>query len=298
MSFLSGLDKFGLGNLKSEKVFEEKPQEKPKEVEKPKVVSASAQVVDEKSLVFEKKYICPVCETEFTSLTVRTGKVHVKEIEIDLHPIYDLMDELKYDIVACPDCGYAALARYFASVTRRQIDNIRQKVCMNYKPNNNYYEKYTYQDAVDRYQLALANAIVKDAKASEKAYLCLRYSWLLRGILKQDPSERDESYTKEKLEELESESKELLKLALDGFVDAKQKESFPIAGMNTITFDYLLAALFYENGDYSSSKRLIGELLVSRSAPSSIKERARDIKDLIAQKEGRNQIEEDDYDDA
>lgn len=284
MSLLSGLEKFGLGNLKSEKVFdkEEKVEEEPKE--KPKTVSVAKELPEEKTLVFEKKYICPVCETSFTSLTVRTGKVHVKEQEIDLHPIYDLMDEIKYDIVACPSCGYAALARYFDSIAKRQKDAIREKICMNFKPIKHKYEIYTYDDALERYQLALANAIVKDAKASEKAYLCLRYAWLIRQMLRDPVTMALPHYDDKRKAEMKEEEKELLKNALDGFVKAKQSEAFPIAGMNTITLDYLLAALYMENGEYAPSMKLIGEILVSRSASNHTKEKARDLKDMIESK--------------
>ena len=43
------------------------------------------------------------------------------------------------------------------------------------------YSTYTYEDALARYQLALVNAIVKQAKNSEKAYICLKAGWLMRG---------------------------------------------------------------------------------------------------------------------
>ena len=210
MSILSGLEKFGLGNLKSKKVFDKEEIKAPEEPkEKPKTVSVAQELPEEKTLVFEKKYVCPVCETSFTSLTVRTGKVHVKEQEIDLHPIYDLMDEIKYDIVACPSCGYAALARYFEAITKRQKDAVREKIGMNFKPISNKYEIYTYDDALERYQLALANAIVKDAKASEKAYLCLRYAWLIRQMLRDPVTMSLPHYDDERKKEMQGEEKEL-----------------------------------------------------------------------------------------
>lgn len=285
MSLFSGLEKFGLGNFKSEKVFDDgddKPKEEPKE--KAQTVSVSKEVPEEKDLVFAKKYVCPVCETSFTSLSVRTGKVHVKEQEIDLHPIYDIMDEIKYDVVACPSCGYAALARYFDAVTKRQKDAIRQKICMNYKPIERTYEIYTYDDALERFQLALVNAIVKEAKPSEKAYLCLRYAWLIRQMLRDPETMALPQYDDARKKEMAEEEKELLKNALEGFVTAKQSESFPIAGMNTLTLDYLLAALYMENEDYNHSMKLIGEILVSRSASNHTKEKARDMKDMIEEK--------------
>lgn len=52
---------------------------------------------------------------------------------MDLKPNYEQVDEIKYDIIACPDCGYAALGRYFGGLTARQIDEVRNKICMHYK---------------------------------------------------------------------------------------------------------------------------------------------------------------------
>ena len=203
---------------------------------------------------------------------------------MDLHPIYDFLDEIKYDIVACPACGYATLARYFETITKRQKDAVRERISLNFRPIKHKYEIYTYDDALERYQLALANAIVKDAKASEKAYLCLRYAWLVRQMLRDPVTMSLPHYDEQRQKELKDEEKELLKNALEGFVTAKQSESFPIAGMNTITLDYLLAALYMENEDYSPSLKLIGEILVSRSASNHTKEKARDLKDMIEDK--------------
>ena len=60
-------------------------------------------------------------------------------------------------------------------------ENISQKVHLHtYKG-----EVYTYDEALERYQLCLANAVVKRARASEKAYICLKSAWLLRGYQEQ-----------------------------------------------------------------------------------------------------------------
>ena len=89
-----------------------------------------------------------------------------------------------------------------------------------------------------------------------------------------------EAKKKDNLEE----EQELLKNALDGFVMARQTEEFPIAGMNTVTLDYLLAALYMETGQYDAASKMIGGILTSRSANSHIKDRAYDLKELLAEK--------------
>ena len=275
----SGFDKLGLGNIKGESLFEEpKKKEATVKKEEPK---RRLQLVNEEDYLFDKKYKCPVCESDFDAKTVRTGKVRMKNVDIDLRPDYDELDQNKYDVIACPACGYAALSRYFPNLTKYQIDDIRIKVCMNYRHEENKEPIYTYEFARRLYQLALANAVVKKAKNSEKAYICLKTAWVIRGETQRlDPN--DDDYESRKAEN-DAEEKELLKNALDGFVMARQTETFPIAGMDTNTLDYLMAALAVETGQKDMASRMIGEILVSRSANSRIKDKARVLKEMLAE---------------
>ena len=48
------------------------------------------------------------------------------------------------------------------------------KMCIRDRP-------YSYEKAIERYKLALYNTLVKKGKNSEKAYECLKISWLYRG---------------------------------------------------------------------------------------------------------------------
>ena len=280
MSILSGLGKFGLGDLEGQKLYDDKTSTGKKNKEAAETLTKAPEEAD---FLYEKKYTCPVCGEEFTALTIRTGKVHVKKVDMDLKPNYEQVDEIKYDIIACPDCGYAALGRYFNGLTARQIDEVRNKICMHFKAQKEKKSIYTYKDARERYQLALANAIVKNAKDSEKAYLCLKTAWLIRGETASFVQGQTPDYETRKAQNDEEEM-ELLKNALDGLVLARQKEDFPIAGMNTMTLDYLLAALYLETGQYDYASKMIGEILVSRTANSHMKDRARDLKDLLDKK--------------
>ncbi len=280
----SGLEKLGLGNIGGGKLFED-PKEKEaavkKDAPKPKL-----QLVNEEDYLFAKKYKCPVCEKEFETKTVRTGKVRMKNVDIDLRPDYDELDQNKYDVIACPDCGYAALGRYFGTLNKRQIDDIRIKVCMNYRKIEYDEPTYSYDYARSLYQLALANAVVKGAKNSEKAYICLKTAWVIRGETQRlDPNE--DTYEQKKADN-DAQEKELLSNALNGFVMARQSEEFPIAGMDSSTLDYLIAALAVETEQYDIASKMVSELLTSRVANSRIKDKARFLKDMIAEKKGES----------
>ena len=68
---------------------------------------------------------------------------------------------------------------------------------------------------------------------------------------------------------------------------ARQSEDFPIAGMDSTTLDYLIAALAYETDQFDIASKMISELLTSRTANSRIKDKARMLKELMAEKKGQ-----------
>jgi len=281
MSIFSGFDKLGLGNISGEALFED-PRKKEVQVKKEEP-KKKLQLVNEEDYLFDKKYKCPVCDSDFEAKTVRTGKVRMKGVDIDLRPDYDELDQNKYDIIACPACGYAALARYFPNLNKYQIDDIRLKVCMNYRHEPNKGPIYTYDYAKRLYQLALANAVVKKAKNSEKAYICMKTAWVIRGETQRlDP---DEEGYEAKRKENEAQEKELLVNALNGFIMARQTEEFPIAGMDSTTLDYLIAALAVETKQKDIASKMVSEILTSRSATSRIKDKARILKEMMEEDE-------------
>ena len=130
--------------------------------------------------LFDKKYTCPICESKFTAKTVRTGKARMIRTDMDLRNVYEGIEPLKYDIILCQKCGYAALARFFDTVTSVQHKYISEKITPNFKPLQEDGDDYTYDQALARYKIAFANAVVKMAKISEGAYLSLKMGWLCR----------------------------------------------------------------------------------------------------------------------
>ncbi|WP_408070358.1 DUF2225 domain-containing protein [Butyrivibrio sp. JL13D10] len=278
MGFLDGLKKFGLGALEDEELYEDP---KKKAVEKAEAAKKEAVVINEETLLFDKKYTCPICEEEFNVKTLRSGKVRMQKQDIDLRPVYAEMDPSKYEVVTCPECGYSVLAKFFAPLTKFQIDEVKSKISANYKKQPFGDKSYSYEEARVRYELAIATAMVKKSKNSEKAYLCLKMAWLIRGETEHlDPSAPGYA---EKKKANEAEEKDLLKKALDGFVLARQSES-SIAGMDETTTDYLMAAIALEVDDYDLAARMISNILSSRTANSRIKDKASDLKEMVMEK--------------
>ena len=273
MSLFSGLDQFGLGKLEKMNVFEEEHKKEESDG------AAAESKITEEDLLFDKSFVCPVCDEEFHSKMVRTGKVKLLSADTDLRPKYQLVDSLKYDVLACPKCGYAALSRFFKFMMPAQAKMIRDNISSNFSGLSQTGNIYSYDDAIARHQLALANTVVKKAKPSEKAYTCLKMAWLCRGKAETLPKDTPNYDTE--IENLKKEETELLSNAYDGFMAAFSKESFPMCGMDEITVTYLIADLARRIGKYEESSRWISRVLTSRAANDRIKNKARDIKELL-----------------
>lgn len=275
-NLFDGLEAFGLGKLKEIEVFADTPKSGGG---KGDAQGAAKPQISEPDIIFDKSFTCPVCDQEFKSKTVRTGKVKLLSADTDLRPKYQLVDSLKYDAVVCPNCGYAALNRFFNYMTSMQAKLIKTQISDNFKGITEPEDMYTYEDAITRHKLSLVSTIVKRAKNSEKAYTCLKLAWIYRGKA-ESLTEDLADYEKQK-KGLETEELECLKNAYEGFITAFSKESFPMCGMDENTVTYLTADLARRIGRYEEASRWISRVLTSRDAPERIKEKARDIKDLI-----------------
>ena len=262
---LSGLKNMGLGKLESAKLYEE-------EKATDSGSDAAQSVVAEKDLIYDRSFTCPVCDHKFTAKVMKTGKARLLGMDLDLKPKYEGIDAVKYDVQVCPQCKYAALTSFFTGLLSTQMKLIRENISNQVHINIINEEIYSYEEAIERYQLALACAIVKRAKDSEKAYICLRYAWTLRG--------QQESLA-EKSSELEEQEQECLRNALEGFVNARQKESLPICGMDQNTLDYLIAALAYEVKRDDVAAKMVASILGSSTANARMKDKARNLKQMI-----------------
>lgn len=275
-NLLSGLESLGLGNLEGLDIYEDphKDEKKQAEVVAPK----------EEDMLFDKSYTCTVCDRDFKAKMVRSGKAKAMVADQDLRPRYEGIDVLKYDIISCPYCGYSSMSKNFPYLTPAQKRAIKENICNSYKPRKIDPDKkiYTYEEAMERHKLALVNTIVKHGKASEKAYICLKTGWILRG--QREALEADTPDYEKKKQELESAENQFLKNAYDGFVTARASESFPICGMDEMTVDYLLATLAMRFEEYETAAKLLGSIVTSRTANARIKDRAHDLKDVLMEK--------------
>lgn len=278
----SGLEKFGLGSLDMDNLFDDEPKKEEK-----KVVVKEEKVVEEpkeQDYLLQKTVTCPVCDHAFQTIAVKASKARRVGADRDLRPHYQGIDTLKYNITSCPYCGYTSMNKYFQHLSPIQIKMIREGVSSKFQPSTTFVpEVYTYEYALDKYKLSLYNTVVKRGKVSEKAYTCLNMAWLCRGKAEEMiASGMDESSQGVML--TRKEEMEYYQQAYDGLLKAVASESFPICGMDSPTMDMLLAQMSFTLGKFEMASKIVSRLLTSSNTTRNIKDKALDLKQEIIDK--------------
>lgn len=277
MNLLAGLEKFGLDITKGTNLFEEEDKNGNNQNGKDAVEKHDP---TEDEFLLEKSVQCKVCDQPFKTKIVKSGRVRRLDPDMDLRPRFQYIDTIKYDVTSCPFCGYTAMNRYFEQITTAQIKLIREEISMKFKsisPKNEVF--YSYDDAIERYKLSLINTVVKKGRDSEKAYTCLKISWLLRGKAEEMLVTTDEE--KKAKAECKVQEEAFYQQAYDGFILAVSKEMFPMCGMEQNTMDYLLSYMSYHFKKYELAAKYLSSVLTSPSANRRMKDLALDLKGEI-----------------
>ena len=285
MGLLSGLEKFGLEQMDTTNLFED--EKKPKAEQQGQADAPKEEKHLETEFLLLKSIRCPVCDHVFRTRLVKTGRVKRLEPDFDLRPRFAYIDTNKYDVSSCPKCGYTAINRYFSHITSGQVKLIDQGVHSKFKANTlvnaeDALEAYTYEEAIEYCKLALYCTMVKRGSTSEKAYECLKLSWLYRGW--REKLESEGTNDRELLSNVKAEEDAYYKQAYEGFMKAIASESFPMCGMEESTVNILLANMAFKLEKYDVSSKLLSAILTSRVASRSVKDRAMTLKEEIIKK--------------
>ncbi len=255
LSIFEGLELFGFKNLQDVKVFDEvKPEDLKKPDKKPE-----PELVDN---LYDSKMTCAVCDKEFTVRLLKKSKLKLLSSDFDLKAHYSPEDPSIYDVYICPHCGYTATSIYFDKISEVSARLIKENITPKFKPKK-YGDIYSVPDAIERYKLALLNAVVKKAKNSERAYLCMKIGWLYR-------AQGDES--REKM---------FLASAAKGFEEAFSQEKAPICGFDENIIQYLVAAFNKIGGNNDVALKWLSKLILSRNISPKLKDRAITLKEEI-----------------
>jgi hypothetical protein len=249
----SGLKEFGLAEMENIPIYGE-----------PDKVVRKQKKITEEDYLYDKEVECPVCRTKVLVRTVKLSKLSVVSRDTDSMITYKDINPLFYEIWICKQCGHAANQNQFCrDLLREQIEAIKKNISSKWR-SKEYPPIYDADIAIERFKLALYNAIVRKAKNSEIAFLCLKMGWIYR--------------TKgDQVNEIK-----YLSQALIGFNRVSTNERFPIVGMDEYTAMYMIGELSRRTGDNKEALLWFGRVLTSPLAKASLKDKARDQKFLIA----------------
>ena len=260
----SGLEKFGLTEVINKKItiYEHEPS-KPRKKKAEPTAPAEEIEIDIDDYVYPKSFVCPVCSQDFKSYVLRHGRVRLQNIEFDLRPVYTPIEPIFYDIVMCVCCGFTAVQDKFDQIPEREAQRVLKELAPQFRPQQ-YPKELTIDMAIERYQLALLNAVIRKAKEGEKAYICMKLTWLHR--IKGDSLEMEKKFAS---------------LTTRGFISALRKENPPIMKMEESTVLYLLGAFSFFLGDNTNALKLVSSVITSQKPSNRLKDRARELKDMI-----------------
>lgn len=265
-SLFSGLESYGMDDAESLHPFEEVKKEPPAQtvIEKP---------IDLTELLYDRTVVCPCCNNDMAVKTIKNGVNKLEETATNLRPIYNKIDPLLYDVLFCEQCGYAALNRNFKKLSDRQILILKEKVSRKYVKRL-FPSLYSYEVALERYQMALYCDTLIGRRDLDKAYLCLKTSWVIESLLDQARETADYEAMKQMYQAY-------VETAYKGFLKAYEHLTFPVFGMNKPTYDYMLASLSYEKGDLKQTGFWLGKVMLSTVGQRRLKDKARALKELI-----------------
>ena len=212
--------------------------------------------------LFDKQVICPVCDSHFKTKTVKSKSPRVMAKDSDFFIRYSVANPYFYDVCICNSCGYAAMKSDFEKLKSHKKELVLSNVTSKWKPRE-YPAILDEKLAIERYKLALLNAVLINLPDSTKAMISLKIAWMHRLL---------DDTTQETL---------FLKQALEGFNDAYIKEILPIYGLQRDSLMYLLGELNRKLGNYQNSLLWYSKTIVSTNSSYKVKEMARIGKDSI-----------------
>ena len=225
---------------------------------------------------------CPICGRNFISDSIKGGTLIAEDFDLDLRPRFKNADITLYKIIQCPHCGYSNHEKFFNEISNGEAGLIKSRMIDGMEGRVNRFADRTYENTYPMYRSALSFSMIGGISVSRRAYIALYCAWLIRGW-REEMEKAGESVKDTYVMGLASERK-LMKFALNNFKMARGTEVFPICGMEMGVYDYLLAALFYMNGEPDDAKRYLDSAKKAGNSPSYVQKRMNELTALIRKK--------------
>jgi uncharacterized protein (DUF2225 family) len=173
--------------------------------------------------LYEKSIKCPICNNSFSSKRLRSTACRIDKREEDFYTSYKGHNPMHYEILVCPNCGYAASETSYDSLSTKELTDIKE-LLSGKVINRSFCGERTVNDALDSFKLALFIAKSREAKNSVIAGLSLKLAWIYREM--NDEKEKD-----------------FLEYALEYYKHAYDKESLPLGNLDEMSVQYLIGEL-------------------------------------------------------
>lgn len=208
-------------------------------------------------LLYDKKYDCPNCKSEFTTKKPLSSKLRVEKVETDNHKLYKYVSPYIYEINVCPYCGFA-----FGEKANKNCDIKKTEKLLEYflsvKDFSKLNQERNIDDALRTFKLALYIAQIIAEPYYVRAGLSLKIAWLYR-----------------EKESWEDEIKYLSK-SYENYKKSYTDENFELAGYKRYFMFYTLAELSWRLDNYEGAKLWYGELFAEKNVPRLTMNNARD----------------------
>lgn len=268
-------------SAQEKKQEEQKQETAQQDGEKQPEEKKAQEIPPEETFLLDRTVRCVVCDKVFKSKALKSKSATRLESDLDLRPRFKQLDAIKYDVVACPHCGYSALSQSFDHLTGGQIHLVKENICSKFQPSIDLssLKFYDYELAIERYIAALECARVKKAKISEVAYTSLKLAWIYRG--KAETLKEAAAGASAEIGQLKELEEKYYTEAYDGFLAAVSQENYPICGMDECTLDYLLAVMSFHFKKYDTASQCISKIQTSPFATKRMKDKVFDLKNMI-----------------
>ena len=93
--------------------------------------------------LYDKEYLCPVCNKKFTSKKVKSAYVKTEKRDADFCIHYKEINPQYYSAFVCPHCGYATTEKNYGKLTIAQKALILSKISAKWN-GRSYSDEKTY----------------------------------------------------------------------------------------------------------------------------------------------------------
>lgn len=200
--------------------------------------------------IYDTEMVCPVCEVKFPVTKVRSRSVKLLKQDSDFCPHYEGINPLFYEVIVCPDCGFASHITTAGSINRFEKQKVKELITNKWSQRDFSGER-SWAKALEAFKIALLNLNCREAYKSEIAKICIRIAWLYR-------------YANDK--ELEQ---RYITHALNNYKAAFEGENLSESKMDEFVCMFIIGELSRRTGLFEQSQQWFSRLISSYADPKN-----------------------------